>query len=62
MKYETYVKGENGKFIFVGWNDMNDEKFCINTKLTKKFIYKTYKWLNDKIEEYRYTRQIEEVV
>lgn len=54
--YETDVKGENGKWIFVGWHGLDSEEFCIETRNTKKFIYKKYKWLNNKIEEFRYRK------
>lgn len=54
--YETSIKNENGIFIFIGWGHMLNEEFCINTKETKKFIYKTYKWLDGKIEFYRYRK------
>ena len=59
-KYETYVKLENGKWIFVGWGSMMNEDFCIETKKRGKYTYKTYRWSTGKIEEYRYGSFIEE--
>lgn len=53
-RYETYVKLENGKWLFVGWGSMINEEFCIGTKTRGKYIYKTYKWLSGKTEEYKY--------
>lgn len=53
-KYETYHKAENGRWHFVGWYSMNNEEFCIETKVRGKYTYKTYKWLDGKIDEYRY--------
>lgn len=61
-KYETYVKLENGKWIFVGWGSMMNEDFCIETKKRGKYTYKTYRWSTGKIEEYRYGSFIEEQV
>ena len=55
MKYETYIKLENGRWHFVGWYSMCDEQFCIETKTRGRYIYKTYKWLTGKIDEYRYS-------
>lgn len=57
MRYETFYKNEKNKFVFIGWGEILNEEFCIVTKETKKFIYKTYKWLNGKVEEYRYGKQ-----
>ena len=56
--FETYVDID-GKFVFIGWSEMMNEEFCIETKNTKKFIYKTYKWLNGKVEKYRYRISVE---
>lgn len=60
-KFETYAKNERGKFIFVGWGQMLNEEFCIETKKTKRFIYKTYRWLTGKVEVYRYSRDYVEL-
>lgn len=52
--YETYCKRENGTWQFVGWGKMMNEEFCIETKQARGFIYKTYRWLTGKTEEYKY--------
>lgn len=54
-EYETYIR-KNNRWAFVGWNTIQDDKFIINKKENKKFIYITYKWLNNEIEEYRYSK------
>lgn len=53
---EKYLKMENGRWIFVGWADMcNDfNKFIINEKSARGFIYRTYKWTDGTIEEVKY--------
>lgn len=57
-RYESYVK-INGKWHFLGWYRMMNEEFCVETKMRGKYIYKTYKWLNGNIEEYRYGSYVE---
>lgn len=54
IRYETYIKLDNGKWHFTGWCKMTFEEFCIETKVRGSYMYKTYKWLNGNIEEYRY--------
>lgn len=56
LHFETYVKMENGKWHFVGWGNMRNEVFCIETKERGDYIYKTYEWLTGKREEYRYRK------
>ena len=58
--YETYIKLENGKYYFTGWYPMMNEEFCIETKVRGKYIYKKYKWLTGKVEEYKYGSYVEE--
>lgn len=60
-KYETYIKLENGKWLFVGWGFLMNEEFCIETKIRGRYIYKTYKWLSGKVEEYKYSNNYVEV-
>lgn len=57
--YETYLK-LNDKWLFVGWSHQMNEDFCIEAKRKGNYIYKTYKWLNGEVEEYRYGSYIEE--
>jgi len=74
-KYETSVKID-GRYYFLGWYPMEDEKFCIDTRTrtikdkdytdgkwidtTKTLIYKTYKYLNDEIKTYKYGSYVDE--
>ena len=51
--YQTYVK-QNNKWLFVGWMHQMNEMFCITSDVRGNYIYKTYKWLDGKEEEYRY--------
>ena len=57
-RYETFFKSK-GKFNFMGWYSMMSEDFCISTKQRKDregkvWTYKTYKYLNGTVEEYKY--------
>ena len=57
--YEEYIKLDNGKWLFLKVNinvfdNKEQEKFCIKTKEKYGFIYKTYKYLNGRIEEKKY--------
>ena len=53
---ETCVKTDGG-YTFVGWSNPNSkDEFCMDVKETKKFIYKTYKYLTGNIEVYRYRK------
>ena len=76
-KYETYIKNDKGRYIFLGWYPMKNEEFVIDTKertkqvkdwvdgkwvsVHKTFIYKTYKYLNGATEVLKYGSYIEEV-
>lgn len=57
-RYENFKKMENGKWLFLGWYPMQEERFCIDTKTRvtngKTYIYKTYKYLNGDIEVIKY--------
>jgi hypothetical protein len=59
MRYETWTKLDSGRYYFIGWYEMKNEEFVIDTKRRGKYVYKTYKWLNGDIETLRYT--VEEV-
>lgn len=75
-RYETFIKLENNRYYFLGWYEMRDDTFCINTKTrktkdkdyidgkwvdtVKTWIYKTYKYLNGDIETYKYGSYVEE--
>lgn len=59
MRYETWSKNDKGKYFFIGWYEMKNEEFVIDTKRRGKYVYKTYKYLNGDIETLRYT--VEEV-
>ena len=56
-RFQMFTK-INGRYIFMGWYKMLNEEFCISTKKRnirgKKYIYKTYKWLNGDIEQVAY--------
>lgn len=54
--HEKYVKVETkGIYIFVGWDDINrNADKCIKTETKRGCIYKTYKWLDGKVETIRY--------
>lgn len=55
--YEMYVK-RGTKYNFIGWGHPEDEKFCLDTKINQRLntiaVFKKYKYLNGKIEEYKY--------
>lgn len=53
-KYEVYQKLKNSKWYFIGWGTMMNEENCIETKVRGNYTYKTYKWLNGKIDEFKY--------
>lgn len=55
MRYETWAKGDNGKYFFIGWYEMKNEEYVIETKQKGKFLYKTYKYASGDIETLRYT-------
>ena len=57
-KLETYEKYEE-KYIFIGWNFIQDyDNYCIETKTkiinNKTHIYKTYKMLDGTIRKMKY--------
>ena len=77
-KYETFIRNEKGRYIFLGWYPMQDEEFLIETKertkqvkdwvngkwvpVQKTFIYKTYQYKNGRTETLKYGSYVEEAI
>ena len=63
-KYENFIKTNTGRYMFIGWYPMLNEDYCIKTKTrkvnNKTWVYKTYRYKNGEIEDYKYGSYIEE--